>query len=96
MLQSPINCFFLIFISSDLSSSTFSFSSLLIISFQFVGCCLPFEYNATETPYGTEADVSDCGEPECAQSYYEDLSFSLNNLEDVSLGCTSGIKVFFF
>ena len=49
--------------------------------------------NATETPYGDVADVSDCGESECAQSYYEDLSFSLNHFDDVQLGCTSGIKV---
>ena len=30
---------------------------------------------------------------DCASSYYEDLSFSLNNLDDATLGCTSGIRV---
>ena len=61
-----------------------------------MSCCTPFDYNATITNYGTDADVSTCSEEACATSYYEDLSFSLNNLEDASLGCTSGIQVIFF
>ena len=82
------------FLLTVCSSSFFPFSLVLII-LQLVSCCVPYDYNSTVFPYGTEADVSDCGEPQCAQSYYEELSFSLNNLEDVSLGCTSGIEVFF-
>ena len=37
--------------------------------------------------------MSGCGVPECAESYYEELSFSLNYLDDPTIGCTSGIEV---
>ena len=63
---------------------------------QYVTCCLPFDYNTTMSRHGETADVSECGEEQCARSYYEDLSFSLNYLEDEALGCTSGITVWCF
>jgi len=37
--------------------------------------------------------VTSCGVPECASSYYEDVSFAFNNVDDSILGCTSGITV---
>ena len=61
---------------------------------KLVACCVPFSYNTTLDLYTEEAVVSECQVPECAESYYEELSFSLNYLDDANLGCTNGIKVF--
>jgi len=43
--------------------------------------------------YNGDANVTSCGVPECASSYYEDVSFAFNNVDDSVLGCTSGINV---
>jgi len=43
--------------------------------------------------YDGVANVSSCGVPECASSYYEDVSFAFNNVDDSTIGCTSGITV---
>jgi len=57
-----------------------------------IDCCVPFSYNTTLDLYTEEAVVSGCDVPECAESYYEELSFSLNYLDDSNVGCTNGIK----
>jgi len=43
--------------------------------------------------YDGVANVTSCAVPECAASYYEDVSFAFNNVDDNVLGCTSGITV---
>ena len=56
-------------------------------------CCIPFTLTDVADVFEDEADVSMCGVPECAESYYEDVSFAFNNVDDRILGCTSGITV---
>ena len=38
-------------------------------------------------------DVEDCGVPDCAASYLEEVAFAFDHGEDPILGCTSGIQV---
>ena len=58
-------------------------------------CCLPYNVNETLDLFIDESgDVDDCGVPECASSYLEEVAFAFDHGDDPILGCTSGIEVF--
>ena len=56
--------------------------------------CPPTEIEREEEQF-TTADVSTCGVPECAETYFEDLAQALNNVDNLAQGCSSGVQVFF-
>eukprot|EP00008_Paramoeba_atlantica_P010747 CAMPEP_0201480978 /NCGR_PEP_ID=MMETSP0151_2-20130828/5324_1 /ASSEMBLY_ACC=CAM_ASM_000257 /TAXON_ID=200890 /ORGANISM="Paramoeba atlantica, Strain 621/1 / CCAP 1560/9" /LENGTH=1727 /DNA_ID=CAMNT_0047862983 /DNA_START=164 /DNA_END=5347 /DNA_ORIENTATION=+ len=55
-----------------------------------VDCCSPFSIVQEEEQY-TSANTSTCGVPECAETYFEDLAHSLNHVQDLIQGCSSGV-----
>mmetsp|Transcript_40661 Transcript_40661/g.56506 ORF Transcript_40661/g.56506 Transcript_40661/m.56506 type:complete len:1260 (+) Transcript_40661:1007-4786(+) len=58
-------------------------------------CCLPYNVNETLDLFIDESgDVDDCGVPECASSYLEEVAFAFDHGDDPILGCTSGIEEF--
>jgi hypothetical protein len=71
---------------------SFAVTALFIFN-KFVNCCVPFNTTTETEQYNGDANVTSCGVPDCAASYYEDLAFALNNVDDSILGCTSGITV---
>ena len=58
-------------------------------------CCDPFTIVQQEEQF-TTADTSTCGVSECAETYFEDLARSLNHVDDLIQGCSSGVQVLLF
>ena len=56
-------------------------------------CCNPFTIVQEEEQF-TTADTSMCGVSDCAETYFEDLARSLNHVDDLIQGCSSGVQVF--
>ena len=58
-------------------------------------CCDPFTIVQEEEQF-TTADTSTCGVPECAETYFEELAQSLNRVDDLIQGCSSGSRFLLF
>ena len=59
-----------------------------------IECCAPFTLVQEQEQF-TTANSSMCGVPECAETYFEDLAQSLNHVDDLIQGCSSGVEVIF-
>jgi hypothetical protein len=54
---------------------------------------MPRLVQETAEDYTTNSNVSVCGVAECASSFLQEVSFSLNHARDPIQGCSTGIQV---
>eukprot|EP00008_Paramoeba_atlantica_P005753 CAMPEP_0201477102 /NCGR_PEP_ID=MMETSP0151_2-20130828/2207_1 /ASSEMBLY_ACC=CAM_ASM_000257 /TAXON_ID=200890 /ORGANISM="Paramoeba atlantica, Strain 621/1 / CCAP 1560/9" /LENGTH=1240 /DNA_ID=CAMNT_0047857721 /DNA_START=22 /DNA_END=3740 /DNA_ORIENTATION=+ len=80
---------------NDIASETllWSFNGCCNVFLEVTSCCIPYNVNETvELFVDGSGDVEDCGVPDCAASYLEEVAFAFDYSDDPILGCTSGIQ----